>query len=287
MVCLWQPYLYSDNLTNQNKKRIFAPMNLTLKNKLNPVIPFQMVNGVPVFADSTPCNNLYKPKGKNNPFGYGKKYSDWRKGQINRCIAAHVYGEVLDNGGGYGDLKRYIDPRCKYFNIDVSARMVFLDNSENRVVGDGESLPFKNESFDTVVSGDVLEHVESKQAYIRESFRVLKSGGTFVLNTPRTGWKQDYMRSCWFWIPLLSGLKSRIKYLFTGRPKVVEGTRDIPSDEKWLRAELDRIGFYVIEQRRTDRHIFSFTSFFWRWFADLFIDEAKYGHCVFFVCKKL
>lgn len=135
-------------------------MNPTLKNKLNPAIPFQMVNGVPVFADSIPCNNLYKPKGKNNPFGYGKKYSDWRKGQINRCIASHVYGEVLDNGGGYGDLKRYIDPRCKYFN-------------------------------------------------------------------------------------------------------------------------------YVIQQRRTDRHLFSFTSAFWRWFADRFIDEAKYGHCVFFVCKKL
>lgn len=262
-------------------------MNENLKNRLKPELPFEIINGVPVYSQSEAYNAHYRPKGNKNAFGYNKRYSDWRKGQINRRIALYAFDNILDNGGGYGDLKRYLNKETtEYFNIDVSSEMIFLDDSENRVVGSGESLPFIDKCFSTVVSGDVLEHVESKEKYIAESFRVLRNGGFFILNTPRTKWRADFFKSIWFWIPILSGLKSNIKYIFTKKPKMTDGTRDVPSDEVWLRGELEKAGFIVLRQRRTDKHLFSFTSRFWCWFADMFIDESKFGHCAFYLCQK-
>jgi|GEM_PF-1303414 SAM-dependent methyltransferase len=43
-----------------------------------------------------------------------------------------------------------------------------------------EHLPFKDASFDAVVSFDVLEHVQDKAAVLKELLRVLKPGGRFL-----------------------------------------------------------------------------------------------------------
>ena len=46
-----------------------------------------------------------------------------------------------------------------------------------------ERLPFKNGSFDNVISFDVLEHVADKEPFLREIDRVLKPGGTGLVYT--------------------------------------------------------------------------------------------------------
>jgi 2-polyprenyl-3-methyl-5-hydroxy-6-metoxy-1,4-benzoquinol methylase len=43
-----------------------------------------------------------------------------------------------------------------------------------------ERLPFKDASFDAVVSFDVLEHVQDKEAVLKELLRVLRPGGRFL-----------------------------------------------------------------------------------------------------------
>ena len=48
------------------------------------------------------------------------------------------------------------------------------------------SLPYANESFDTVFSTQVLEHVFEQQQMINEAYRVLKSNGTVILTVPFT-----------------------------------------------------------------------------------------------------
>ncbi|MGD2296009.1 MAG: class I SAM-dependent methyltransferase [Candidatus Aminicenantes bacterium] len=50
-----------------------------------------------------------------------------------------------------------------------------------------DSLPFKEESFDKVVSLDYLEHLEDDSGCLREVHRILKANGELVLATPRTG----------------------------------------------------------------------------------------------------
>ena len=45
-----------------------------------------------------------------------------------------------------------------------------------------EKLPFDNNSFDAIISNCVINHAPDKQQVYREIFRVLKSGGRFVVS---------------------------------------------------------------------------------------------------------
>jgi ubiquinone/menaquinone biosynthesis C-methylase UbiE len=49
---------------------------------------------------------------------------------------------------------------------------------------DGRSLPFPDAEFDRVVIVDMLEHVPDDRVFLAEVARVLKPGGTLVVNTP-------------------------------------------------------------------------------------------------------
>ncbi len=48
----------------------------------------------------------------------------------------------------------------------------------------GDKMPFENNSFDVVVSFQVIEHIKNEENYISEIYRVLKKHGIFVLTTP-------------------------------------------------------------------------------------------------------
>ena len=53
-----------------------------------------------------------------------------------------------------------------------------------RVVGNGNKLPFPDESFDCVMSCSVLEHDRYFWRSTREVRRVLRSGGFFIAGVP-------------------------------------------------------------------------------------------------------
>jgi ubiquinone/menaquinone biosynthesis C-methylase UbiE len=48
----------------------------------------------------------------------------------------------------------------------------------------GETTPFKNAVFDKVYCSEVLEHVPQPEIICRETHRVLKDGGRFVVSVP-------------------------------------------------------------------------------------------------------
>ena len=51
-------------------------------------------------------------------------------------------------------------------------------------VGDVRKLPFVDDSFDVVVSLEVIEHFTEQEDFLREIRRVVKDGGTIILSTP-------------------------------------------------------------------------------------------------------
>jgi ubiquinone/menaquinone biosynthesis C-methylase UbiE len=57
---------------------------------------------------------------------------------------------------------------------------------------DMQNLPFNDETFDFVLSDQVIEHVENPQKAIQESYRVLKKGGTAI----HTTCFMNYLHSC-------------------------------------------------------------------------------------------
>ena len=89
-------------------------------------------------------------------------------------------GSVLDLGSGTG--ASYTD----LINFDVTAldpdeQMLSLNNFEKKVVGKGEELPFKENSFDNVLCFFVWRNVSDTEKALSEVYRVLKPGGKFIL----------------------------------------------------------------------------------------------------------
>lgn len=73
--------------------------------------------------------------------------------------------------------------------------------------GDATCLPFKNNCFDTVVSFDVIEHIENDLVYLKEIRRVMKNDAKLLLETPNVNRLSNKIREVFHPIeyPLLLG----------------------------------------------------------------------------------
>lgn len=96
---------------------------------------------------------------------------------------------VLEIGTGTGALlhaliERGADARGVEVRQDLidEARRHFGELPIDKV--DGTSLPFPDRTFDVVVSLDVFEHIPDPDAHLVEVRRVLKAGGTYLIQTP-------------------------------------------------------------------------------------------------------
>ncbi len=86
---------------------------------------------------------------------------------------------VLDYGCGERPYQMAFDfVEADVVGVDIGFNLA----SDLQVSGDYE-LPFKESSFDFVTSFQVLEHVPIPHEYLRESLRVLKTGGKMFLTT--------------------------------------------------------------------------------------------------------
>jgi 2-polyprenyl-3-methyl-5-hydroxy-6-metoxy-1,4-benzoquinol methylase len=97
-------------------------------------------------------------------------------------------GDLLDFGAGKGILtERFIS--LGRFNsitaIDIVPRPHNLNASVTWHCCDLNEPPdIPNESFDVIVSAEVIEHLENPRATAREWFRLLSPRGTLILSTP-------------------------------------------------------------------------------------------------------
>jgi len=84
--------------------------------------------------------------------------------------------------GEYTSLFCYNDNEV--FGLDIKKRIKPKYKKFQFVRGNAESLPFLDESFDLIISFDVLEHIGDDKKAIKEMYRVLKRGGRVFLETP-------------------------------------------------------------------------------------------------------
>ncbi len=99
---------------------------------------------------------------------------------------------LLDAGCGDGSFMQLIasDDTLKALHatgLDINPRITSLKNAMPHysfVVGSLLKMDLPDESFDTVVSLDVLEHFENADVPVGEIRRVLKKGGHFITSEP-------------------------------------------------------------------------------------------------------
>jgi ubiquinone/menaquinone biosynthesis C-methylase UbiE len=117
---------------------------------------------------------------------------------------------MLDIGCGYGWFELYaLKNDCKRITgIEITVKDLFtaknniVSQKVNFQVGSGITLPFKNNSFDTVVSWEVLEHIPPKTELkmFKEVHRVLKVGGSFYMSTPHASVLSNIFDPAWWLI---------------------------------------------------------------------------------------
>jgi len=67
---------------------------------------------------------------------------------------------------------------------EALAKKLNLENKFNFVSSDAANLPFEDNSIDTIIMNDAMEHVDEPEKVIKECIRVLKMGGRLYLNFP-------------------------------------------------------------------------------------------------------
>jgi ubiquinone/menaquinone biosynthesis C-methylase UbiE len=84
------------------------------------------------------------------------------------------------------------------------ATMLMSDNVD--VVGSVEEMPFSDNEFDSILSTQVLEHVEYPEKAASEMCRVLKEGGHVLATVPQ--WNELHEEPHDFWRYTCFGMKS-------------------------------------------------------------------------------
>ncbi len=118
-------------------------------------------------------------------------YFLWRKKRASACIEkinnkiGLISKRVLDIGCGYGALSSVLlEKGAQVWATEVdSGKLKFaqeklaMNRYFNSVLVKNELLPYKDGFFDIVFIFDVIEHVKNPTKMIKETLRVLKSGG--------------------------------------------------------------------------------------------------------------
>ncbi|MBD3165168.1 methyltransferase domain-containing protein, partial [bacterium] len=99
-------------------------------------------------------------------------------------------GRLLDLGCGNGaQTELFVDRFEQVVGVDVQSEPMAGSNVPAQwVTAMGEALPFRDASFDAVISFEVLEHVVSPVRTMRELHRILKPGGTVLISVPNKWW---------------------------------------------------------------------------------------------------
>jgi len=91
----------------------------------------------------------------------------------------YIKGRTIDVGAGLAKYSNAIkEHSSEYIAFDT------MPGKKIDVVGDVLKMPFKDISFDTVISTQVLEHVREPWVMVSEISRILKKGGVCILSAP-------------------------------------------------------------------------------------------------------
>ncbi|MGF1635791.1 MAG: class I SAM-dependent methyltransferase [Cyclobacteriaceae bacterium] len=112
-----------------------------------------------------------------------------------------VHGDLLELGCGEGRGVDLLAPKCKSFTAidkisDVIERLAAAHPAHTFIQANIPPISqCKNESFDFIVSFQVIEHIKADALFLSEIARILKPGGKALITTPNI--KMTLSRNPW------------------------------------------------------------------------------------------
>jgi ubiquinone/menaquinone biosynthesis C-methylase UbiE len=187
------------------------------------------------------------------------------------------YHKVLDIGCGTGllSLKLLQASNCSITGIDNSKEMLAIFQNkikklklDKQVVCrymDAASLNFNNDTFDIVVSSVTLHHLKEKLRPLRNIYRILKPGGTFIIgdaDMDATGKHTDTKRFKRIirvleqeWIAALKdvGVEAFVRMFDNGKNHILNRGEYCISLKQWADT-CRKAGFKTVRIKKVPRH---------------------------------
>lgn len=113
-----------------------------------------------------------------------------RKGLLQKIYehGSVLHGKLLDFGCGSKPYKSLVKVE-QYTGVDYVNEGHPHDNEQIDIFYDGKTIPVESDSFDSVLSSEVFEHVFNLEEVLGELHRVLKKGGVMLITCPFV-WKE-------------------------------------------------------------------------------------------------
>ncbi len=108
-----------------------------------------------------------------------------------KANTSYIKGVVLDAGSGDGERYKKLFKFDKYITLDINSAY------GADIIGSVEDVPLGDNSVDSVVSTQVLEHVKNPPKAVREFYRVLKPGGYCLVTVPQLNELHDEPHDYW------------------------------------------------------------------------------------------
>lgn len=165
-------------------------------------------------------NKLTKAARCGEPSYIWRAGQERRLGMILQAANERISRVVLENGCGVGMYAEHLagyDGMVVGLEYDFERALVAHIRAAEITNAAGEKLPFEDQTFDFVLSHEVLEHVENDQMAIREMVRVLRPGGRIAMFVPNRGYPFETHGVFWRGryrfgnIPLVSYLPRKLR----------------------------------------------------------------------------
>jgi len=176
--------------------------------------------------------------------------------------AHHEFPDALNLGTGEGDYDQMIAGHCGQLTAcdineaDIAYAQQLNEGVENLEyrVEDALNLSFADNSFDLIISVDVIEHVGKPARMIEEVFRVLKPGGIALITFPSLKFPFTYD-------PI-----NRILSLF-GNKKIPQGAyafgHEYLIDPMAFRNWVSSHGMEVIKEKNLSGYLIALLEMYW------------------------
>lgn len=119
-------------------------------------------------------------------------------------IPRRKFAHALDLGCGTVEFYEFITKSvgAEYTGTDLSPDMLEVGKKKypkaKLVEADAENLPFKDDSFDFVMTRGLVHHLPNPEKGIEEAYRVIKKGGYLLVSEPHSNIFLYYARKAFY-----------------------------------------------------------------------------------------